>query len=370
MDAGRRFLLTTARVLPGRRALAALAASLSAHLLVLAALAATGVVSLGSRARLPVSLVPLTPEQWAVNRLASGGPSPPVDPVMRYVDLPLDADRDPLRKEAPPLRARHLAVRDQSVADERVSRDAGVLGDLLRLAQLAAEGVEGSGQRGSEAFSVRGRPGPRGAGGSAKAPPGATAPIADPRDEPGEAARTAREKPPSPPPGEAVVPLDGAEGGQRVMGERVAGLPPRELPRSEGGPNFDGLDEVPEGDETRLDAHEVGAAGFWIDVRDRIELEWQKRAVAAFTRLDPLEDVYLWKPRTAVVKVALGAAGELRKVEVVESSTLVFFDDVALEAVRAGVYPPPPPDALGGEGEARIRVRITWLPSQRRSRLR
>lgn len=374
-DPGRKLPRLLARGSPGARALLACVASLALHGAGAAVLDLAGLLSpLGRSAALPVTFVPLTPDQWAVNRAASGDSAPPREVPRRIVDLPPDLDSDPLRAPAPPPRdARHLAVRPQSVLAETVSRDAGAgrHEDLLRVAQRASEGVEGSGEEGRDTTSVQGRRGPRGAGGT---PRDRSVAIALPAGE--ARAPVARGEPPDPeepldaPPFEAVVPLPGAEDGRRVRGERAAGLAARELPRPGGGPNLDGLGEVPEGDETRLDTHVLQSATFWIAVRERIEDEWQRRAVVKFRHVDPREDLYFWKPRTAVLKVALGARGELRQVQVVESSKLEFFDEVAVDAIRASTYPPPPPDAISADGEASIQVRITWVPSLRQSRLR
>lgn len=361
-DPGGKLLRFAARVPPGPRGWVALAASIGAHVLAVVGVHATGALSPG-RPALPVALVPLPGAAWSANRLPSPAPPP------AFIRLPPDVERDPLRALVPPPpSARHLAARPQTVAEERVSRDAGAVdGEVLRVAQRAFAGAEGSGERGEAMFSKRGRGGARGAGGPRAAPAPAASPGAD-EAIPGAAAGP--DDAAAGPPPEAALPAPGGEGGERIVGERIPGSPVRELPRPEGGPNFDGHGEVPEGDETRLDAREDGSAPFWIAVRDLIEDEWQRRAAETFRRLDPLEEIYFWKNRTAVLKLALDAAGALRDVEVLQSSSLEFFDDVAVEAIRASTYPSPPPEALASNGEARIQVRITWVPSTRPKALR
>lgn len=352
-----------------RRAAVALAASLALHLGGLAAAGAAGLLSLLPRGAIPISFVPLAEAEWQVNRLAAGAGVAERDRIYRFVEVPPDVEHDPLRAEAaPPESARHLAERAQRVEDERVSRDADRAERLLRVPQVAFEGSEGSGERGDDRFSEKGRTGSRGAGSPAsrrRATAAAPAEGALP-----SAPVTDSDEPPQGPAEEALIPLPGAEDGRRIAGELVPGMSTRELPRPEGGPNMDGHREAAEGDETRLDAFQVDSAAFWVEIRRRIEGEWQKRAVRRFSREDPREELYFFKQRTAVLKVALGAAGDLRHVEVVESSKLGFFDDVALEAIRASTYPPPPAEALADNGEASIQVRVTWLPSIRGRGLR
>ncbi len=326
-------------------------------------------------AHMPVVMAPLTSAEWEANRIREA-PHPPVAAIpsrpapKRIVELPPDAERDPLRHARPPAReSRHLAERDQTVDEETVSRDTWHFARLLRVAQEPSRGSEGSGERGEHLLALPGQEGPGGGGGDPEVPSGPDAPprIASASNAtPTPAARI--ERPPALPPVESSLPLAGGEGGQRIQGRRISEQPPRSLPVPEGGPRWEGEEEAREGDETRLDASRFDAAAYWAAIRRRIESQWQERALATVRRYDPGEDGYFYIPRRILIGLALDASGHVRRAEILESSRIAFFDAVALAAVQdLEPYPEPPARALDADGAAKINVRFIWYPSLRKS---
>lgn len=365
---------TDGRVFARRRPLAraggAWLASLSAHALALLALHASGGLDLFDRPRSwTVAIRPLSAEQWEANRgLGAVTPAPEPEEPRRVVALPPDAERDPDREELPPSeRARYLAARDQTVDEETISRHADVSSRVLRVPQERARGRRGSGEMGKEKIARPGREGLRGGGGKDA---DAAAPEPPPPEEiapsaPVVAEDSLRDLPPE----DYALPADG-EDGQRIDGRRISGMPLQEYPRPEGGPDLDG-EGLEEGAETRLHTRRFAPAAFWTEVRARIMNDWEKRALSLLKDYDPLEDTYFYKPRTVVVGVTLEPSGQLRRVKVVESSRLDFYDAIAIAAVREmQPYPQPPRDAIGPDGGASINVRFTWLPSDRKRALR
>jgi TonB family protein len=348
--------------------------SLAAHALLLVVLQAAGALHLFGQARpWAVALKPVAPAEWEANRGLAGALPPAQRPATprQVIALPPDAARDPAREERPPPRdTRFLAARDQTVEEETVSSHAAMSSRLLRVPQDRARGRAGSGERGKEKIAVPGRQGLRGGGGrdadaAAPRPPLHDELAAAPSDPPTPPAAAPEDLPPT----ESAVPSDG-EGGQRIEGRRISGMPLREYPRPEGGPDLDGQG-LEEGPETRLHARRFAPAAFWTDVRARIMSDWEKRALVLLQAYDPLEDTYFYKPRTVLVGLTLDPLGTLREVKVLESSRLDFYDAIAIEAVREmQPYPHPPPSAIGPDGGASINVRFTWLPSDRKRTLR
>ncbi len=345
--------------------------SLSVHAIALLALQASGGLDLFSRPRSwAIAIRPISAERWEANRGhgAAAPPEPKPEEPRRVIALPPDAGRDPAREELPPgERTRYLAARDQTVDQETVSRHADVSSRILRVPQERAKGRPGSGERGKEKIAMPGREGLRGGGGTdadAAAPRPAPAEEAAPSEPP-----VADESPRDLPPLDSALPADG-EGGQRIDGERVSGMPLQEYPRPEGGPDLDG-EGLEEGPETRLHARRFAPAAFWTEVRARIMNDWEKRALVLLRDYDPLEDTYFYKPRTVVVGLTLDPTGGLRRVKILQSSRLDFYDAIAVASVREmQPYPHPPRDAIGPDGGASINVRFTWLPSERKRALR
>jgi TonB family protein len=342
------------------------------HGAALTGLYAAGAFGLPLRSRpVPVALMPLSLAEWHSNRGVSGAeppalPPPPEKPL-QIVSLPPDTQLDPLRAEIPPpAGVRLLAERDQTVERETISRHADSNAKVLRVPQQKARGRRGAGERGEHKVAVRGRTGPQGGGGAdpdaaAPEPPPPAAPAAD---DPARSVGTAY---PGLPPPDSSLPGDG-EGGQRVDGPRVAGMPLQEYPTPDGGPNFDGLG-VPEGTETRLHTRRFAPAAYWTDVRARIQDDWHRRALAVLQAYDPHEDMYFYKPRTVRIAVTLNSQGAVTDVHVLESSRLDFYDAIALAAVKdKQPFPPPPPAAIRSDGSARINMVFTWLPSVERPR--
>ncbi len=317
----------------------------------------------------PVALVPLQAAEWTANRGLSGALGvPPPERPLEVVSLPPDTARDPARENrAPAGKVRFLAERNQTVDRETVSRYAGSYAKLLRVPQERTPGRKGSGERGQSLIAIPGRTGPAGGG-------GADENAAAPRPRPAEDAVAAVPIPrataaPGLAPGDSPLPSDG-EGGQRIEGPRVRGMPLQEYPRPAGGPNRDGLG-LEEGAETRLHTRRFEPALYWTDVRARIQGDWERRALVLLQQVDPHEDTYFYKTRTVRVAITLDARGGVTDVHVLESSRLDFYDDIALAAVRGKQpYPPPPPAAIRRDGRARINMAFTWLPSDRSRALR
>lgn len=349
-------------------------ASLALNAAALTGLHAAGAFGLPHRPRpVRVALQALSTAEWRANRGISGAESPglppPPEKPLQIVSLPPDSLLDPQRAEVPPpAAARLLAERDQTVERETISRhaDASSSAKVLRVPQEKARGRRGSGERGEHKVAIQGRTGPQGGGGpdadaAAPEPPPPPAPVAD---DPARAVGTAD---PGLPPPDSSLPGDG-EGGQRIDGPRVAGMPLQEYPTPEGGPNLDGLG-AEEGTETRLHTRRFAPAAYWTDIRARIQDDWHRRALAVLQAYDPHEDMYFYKPRTVRIAVTLDVHGAVTDVHVLESSRLDFYDAIALAAVKdKQPFPPPPPAAIRSDGSARINMVFTWLPSADRAR--
>lgn len=358
-------------------------ASLAVHGIALTTLYGAGVFSAPSAPRprpWAVILHALTPSQWQTNRSVAAAvavpePAPVVPPreePRQIVELPPDVATDPTRTERPPPGdTRYLAERDQTVERQTIARDAGSTHKLLRVTQEHRKARRGSGERGEHKIALPGRTGPKGGGGSdadaaAPLPPPEEHPQPDPTAQP-EPVRTAASAEPGLPPVDSALPTDG-EGGQRIDGRRISGMPLQEYETPEGGPNYDGLG-LDEGSETRLHTRRFAPAAYWTDVRARIQDDWHRRALSLLQQYDPHEDTYFYKPRTVRIAVTLDPSGSVKDVHVVESSSLEFYDAIAVNVMKdKQPYPPPPPDAINSDGNARINMAFTWLPSTRQLR--
>jgi TonB family protein len=346
-------------------------ASLGLHCVVLAALFTAGTFTVPRPTRLPVAMKELTAAEWQANRGLSGAVSPdPPERPRQVVALPPDTHLDSQREErVPPGKAYRLAERDQTVEREMVSRWAGMYSKLLRVPQEKSKGRQGAGERGGNKVHVAGREGPRGGGGSQ---PDAVAPLPEPERKtaaPVDPETTPSDATASLPPPEPALPSAG-QGGQRIDGQPIAGMPLQEYPTPEGGPSFDGLG-LPEGAETRLHTRRFAPAAYWADVRARIQDDWHRRALMLLQEWDPHEDTYFYKPRTVRVAITIDSRGTVSDVHVLESSRLDFYDAIALAAVKGKQpYPPPPPAATRPDGSARINMAFTWLPSDKTKSLR
>jgi TonB family protein len=356
------------------RAAVSCLASLAVHGAAISALYGAGAFEAPARKPSPlaVALEALTPAQWQANRGFSGALSPPLPPreePRQIVELPPDVATDPLRAERPPpADAKYLAERDQTVERETVSRYADSAAKLLRVPQQKARGRRGSGERGDQKAAVPGRTGPQGGGGT-DADAAAPRPPEEEHEPtaPTELASAPASADPGLPPVDSDLPSDG-EGGQRIDGPRISGMPLQEYATPEGGPNFDGLG-LEEGAETRLHTRRFAPAAYWTDVRARIQDDWHRRALSLLQQYDPHEDTYFYKPRTVRIAITLDANGAVTDVHVLESSRLEFYDAIALAVVKEKQpYPPPPPAAIRSDGSARINMAFTWLPSTRQIR--
>jgi TonB family protein len=340
---------------PLRRAAAAVVASLLANALALWALAAAGAFELhraGSPSR--VALAPVSPSQWEANRQIAGGrPVPPPEaerPSGTVVELP----EEQKASEEPPAEARFLSDRNTRVEKETVSRHAG---NYPRVAPRPQPGAD--------------RP----------APPQPPRPQRDPgekgvRDgeEGGRAQRdgTRGDRVASARPhGDLRLPDVGedGDGGRRARsgGDADLSLSAEALARIAGGPSMDGVGEGLEvGEETWLQAREFKYATYINRMRQGIGQQWYPRVREAVRERDPDGASFLYKERTVVLGLTIDTEGNVKDLSVLESSSVDFFDRVAVASVRAAQpFPNPPLGMFRSEGEVRIPFFFTMYPSDR-----
>jgi TonB family protein len=339
---------------PLRRAAAALVASLLANALALWALAAAGAFQLGE-ATPPsrVALAPVAPSQWEENRRIAEA-APPVSPEDEarpsgtVVQLP---DEQQASKEPPP-NARFLSDRNTRVEKETVSRHAG---NYPRVAPRPEPGAEGGppqpvrpprparekGARDGEDAGDGGRDGARG-------------------DRVASAS----------PDGDLRIPErgEGGDGGRRPRGEGAdLSLSAEALARIAGGPSMDGVGEGLEvGEETWLQSREFKYATYINRMRQGIGQQWYPRVRDAVRERDPDGSAILYKERTVVLGLTIDTEGNVTDLSVMESSSIEFFDRVAVASVRAAQpFPNPPLGMFRSEGEVRIPFFFTMYPSDR-----
>jgi TonB family protein len=373
---------------PAARASAAIALSILANLALLGLLAAAGVFDVkvppeSSR----VALAPLSPSQWAANRLVSDSaratrprvpaqaprtPAPPPDnPRGQVVDVAPSADGRP-----PPSDTRFLADRDNRVDKETRSLHAG---------KKLWENTLPSPSTGSPESKARAQAPAPGDGGAGRASrpgregPGAGREPAAPKPQPerlalapkleGEASiRIPGSRPssspapsakPAPTPGEAAqagAASDG-EGGERSAGQALADLRPDAtmLERIAGGPSPDRLDGVEEGEATALNTRGFRYATYIVRVNRAIYSNWNPNDV--YQARDPEFRMYPVRDRTTAFEILLDGSGSLENVRIVEGSGLDFLDQEILRAVRnAAPFPNPPAGLLDDRGKIRLGV--------------
>jgi len=331
---------------PARRAGAALVASLALNAVLLWVLALAGAFHLPGKAESArVALAPMSAVQWETNRAVAQPPSAPTPPAEetaqgRVVELSPKQQAS----EKPPANAKFLSDRNTRVEKETVSRHAG---NYPRPAprpeagsdRAAAAGAPRPGD-GGEKDAVTGREGAR-----------------------GERVATARPK------GDLRLPElgEGGEGGRRGRGEHGPDLsvPPEALARIAGGPSMDGTHEgLEEGEETWLQAREFKYATYINRMRQGIGQQWYPRVRDAVRQRDPDGSIYLYKERTVVLGLTIDTDGKVKDLSVMQSSSIDFFDRVAVASVRAAQpFPNPPRGMFHAEGEVRIPFFFTMYPN-------
>lgn len=330
---------------PGRRAAAALAASVALNALALWALAARGVLVPPHRGGDParVALAPLSRSAWEANRAVAPRPPAEAPPQEDASGKVVELSPEQEAAKTPPANARFLSDRNTQVEKETVSRHAGVYPRPARKPEPPQE------------------PGRAAAGGGAARSPA-------PGREGREGERLAAQRPS----GELRVPElgEGGEGGARPPGQGAPDLSvSREaLARIAGGPSMDGVGEgLEEGEETWLRSREFRYATFMNQMRREIGEEWYPRVREAQHDRDPDGSMFFYKERTVVLGLTIDTDGNVKDLSVMQSSTIDFFDRVAVTSVRAAQPFPNPPRGMFHSGEeVRIPFAFTLYPGSRR----
>ncbi len=339
---------------PRLRAILALLASLALNALLAALLASMGAFRPPGPASRPaqVALAPLSASEWRANSAIrspeSRPPAAPPDRSGKVIELPPD---QPAASE-PPRESKFLSDRNTRVERQTVSKYAGQYPRVARRPEAGAAGPQ--------------QPAPP-RGGPARAPGPERQGRAGPAEERGVPRRDTlalgndREGV-LPPPG-ARAP--GAPGSTPQPGPNLD-VAPESLARIAGGPNMDGFRDVPEGEETWLEAREFRFATFLNQMRRAIGEVWYPRVRTVARQRDPEGTSVFFRPRTVVLAVTLDAAGRVKTLSVLESSTVDFLDEVAIAAVReAQPFPNPPHAMFERDGEARVPFAFTVFPAER-----
>ncbi len=119
-----------------------------------------------------------------------------------------------------------------------------------------------------------------------------------------------------------------------------------------GAPANDHVDDVAEGEETLLNSKEFKYATFFNRVKRGVSQYWSPRVGEEYMRRDPYGNIYGVKDRKTLLEIALDPEGKLVDVDVVRSSGVKFFDDVAVQSFRdASPFPNPPKGLVEGDGK-------------------
>jgi TonB family protein len=296
-----------------------------------------------------VALARIDSSQWEANRAVAPSPSPPApesEPSGRVVEL----SPEQKASEKPPEGARFLSDRNTRVEKETVSRHAG---NHPRVAPRPEPGSEEGSRAGGE----------RRAGAPDRAAPGRSGAR-------GERVASAR-----PAPGDLRLPElgEGGEGGREKGegGTADLSLPAETLRRLAGGPSMDGVGEgIEEGEATWLQSREFKYATFMNRMRSEIGQQWIPRVRDAQRQRDPDGSLFFYKERTVVLGLTIDTQGNVKDLSVLESSSVEFFDRVAVTSVRAAQpFPNPPVGMFRSEPEVRIPFSFTMYPGDGRAAL-
>jgi TonB family protein len=378
---------------PGVRVAIATLASILLNALVIWLLVSVGAFQLPQpgAAPKPISLSPLTSDQWDANRAIVGGAPPaaavpkPTLPLMPKPPPPPEDERGQFVDVAPgkdqrkPKESRFLAEHDNTTEKETVSRAAGRRHDENPL-QAPSDGAkrppkELLGEGGNAAVAVPGKEGEKARRGTGAKK--LVVPDQKPQEQLAlapDAAKPGAGEIPVPPRGDRQeisgqgrqLQLPGkageADGGQKRAGK----IDPRLLPdlgsmsRIAGGPGLVRPDGVDEGDATSLNTRSFKYATFYQRMYRAIASEWNP--MRPYDQRDPERRLFPTRERVTGVVIALKAGGELEGVRVVEQSGLDFLDEEAVRAVRAAAPFPNPPNGMV-EPDGQVRVAFTFTLS-------
>lgn len=297
----------------------------------------------------PVTLTPLSREQWEANRRAPV--APPEAPVPR-APPGIVVEVGPAPKGARPEKApsgRFVSDRDNVVARETQSR---FQGNFQKFSPTPVEpraatpggsapGGAGAAEEKGEARKA-GAPGREGEGRREEKVAMALDPEGPQRRE--------RPAPPGP---------EGRRGQDGEGGRETPGPGPRLAPSAafyesmRAGPTNPRLDDVEYGEGTFLNTREWKFAGYFNRMREALSGYWDP--VTPLRARDSTGERFLYKDRTTVLSVTLDARGSLSDVHVLRSSGLDFLDRTAVEAMqKAQPFLNPPKDLPDSQGLIRF----------------
>jgi TonB family protein len=368
------------------RALVALAVSAAANAAALRGIEALGAFRApAAHGTTAVALSPVSAALWQANRtLEPGGPDRPPAPAPAAsprAARPAPQEPDPsgtvVRVQPSPdgrrpAHARFLADRDNTVAHDVQSREAGKRrwDTTLSRPTPGSPGPQGIPLPGDGGTADASRPGaegaprdaPRPSGEAGRAGAGVQRGAAEPRDPESDVARARAAFAPSADPRRAAG-LDPrvavARGGEGEGGARRSGrYDPRLLPtattfeRLSGGPG-ERLPDVDQGDATLLSTRRFKYADFHLRVKESIVREWDPNRL--FDARDPDGRRFGRARKTATVDIVLEPDGALREVRLVHGSGLEFYDRELVRAIHAAAPFPNPPRALVRAGAIVLR---------------
>jgi TonB family protein len=127
---------------------------------------------------------------------------------------------------------------------------------------------------------------------------------------------------------------------------------------------MDGVGEgLEEGDETWLNSREFKYATYINRMRQGIGQHWYPRVREAVRERDPDGSVFLYKERTVVLGLTIDTEGNVKDLSVMRSSSMDFFDRVAVASVQAAQpFPNPPPGMFRHGPEVQIPFFFTMYP--------
>lgn len=347
---------------PGRRAVAALAASILLNALVFVLLARAGAFDVPPKSA-RVSLAPVNASQWAANRAirpdagsASRPARPPAEPPKAPTPPPPPAspkgqvvDVAPSPDSTPPKDARFLSDRDNTVDKETRSRHAKA-GYERTLATPQAPGTQtmpSPGQDGRSAKAIPGAEGARAAPPAApKGPPKlALAPALDGDLAVGSTTAEDGARPQAPGVG---------EGGQLREGPaNLLKMTPGTLARLSGGPAPDHLRGVEEGEGTYLNTRGWKYATYFNRIKQQVAAAWDP--MTPLEARDPDRSMFGYKDRFTLLGVTLDDSGHVKTLVVEQTSGAEFLDRAAVAAFKtAQPFMNPPTGIVDANGEIKF----------------
>jgi len=133
-----------------------------------------------------------------------------------------------------------------------------------------------------------------------------------------------------------------------------------------GAPSNDHIEDVPKGEATLLNSREFKYATFFNRVKRGVSQYWSPRVGEEYIRRDPYGNIYGVKDRRTLLSISLDESGDLVDVEVVHSSGVQFFDDVAIQSFRdASPFPNPPVGLLENDGRIHFQFGFYFMSGER-----